>query len=86
MSYLFYGLHILLFILSGFDGISPCMLANFPFSMDWDNKIADRNPYNRFRFGIPSEKDKADFAFIQHIFASLSAIDCSSILIILNED
>jgi type I restriction enzyme M protein len=40
------------------------VLANFPFSMDWDNKIAARDPYNRFRFGIPPEKDKADFAFI----------------------
>jgi type I restriction-modification system DNA methylase subunit len=23
-------------------------------------------PYSRFGFGIPPEKDKADFAFIQH--------------------
>jgi type I restriction enzyme M protein len=58
------------------------VLANFPFSMDWDNKIAARDPYNRFRFGIPPEKDKADFAFIQHMFSSLNengqaAIICS---------
>jgi type I restriction enzyme M protein len=58
------------------------VLANFPFSMDWDNKIAARDPYNRFRFGIPPEKDKADFAYIQHMFASLNrngqaAIICS---------
>lgn len=58
------------------------VLANFPFSMDWDNKIADKDPYNRFRFGIPSEKGKADFAFIQHMFAQLNekgqaAIVCS---------
>jgi type I restriction enzyme M protein len=58
------------------------VLANFPFSMDWDNKIAAKDPYNRFRFGIPPEKDKADFAFIQHMFASLNrngqaAIICS---------
>jgi len=50
--------------------------------MNWDNKIAARDPYNRFRFGIPPEKDKADFAFIQHMFSSLSgngqaAIICS---------
>jgi type I restriction enzyme M protein len=50
--------------------------------MDWDNKIAAKDPYNRFRFGIPPEKDKADFAFIQHMFASLNrngqaAIICS---------
>jgi type I restriction enzyme M protein len=58
------------------------VLANFPFSMDWDNKNAARDPYNRFRFGIPPTQDKADFAFIQHRFASLNrngqaAIICS---------
>ena len=58
------------------------VLANFPFSMDWDNKIASKDPYNRFRFGIPPEKDKADFAFIQHMFSSLNnkgqvAVICS---------
>jgi type I restriction enzyme M protein len=58
------------------------VLANFPFSMDWDNSIAARDPYNRFRFGIPPSQDKADFAFIQHIFSSLNskgqaAIICS---------
>ncbi len=58
------------------------ILANFPFSMNWDNKIASKDPYNRFRFGIPPERDKADFAFIQHMFTSLNdkgqaAIICS---------
>jgi type I restriction enzyme M protein len=58
------------------------VLANFPFSMDWDNKGAEKDPYNRFRFGIPPAKDKADFAFIQHMFAQLNpkgqaAIICS---------
>jgi type I restriction enzyme M protein len=58
------------------------VLANFPFSMDWNNKIAARDPYNRFRFGIPPEKDKADFAFIQHMYSNLNnkgqaAIICS---------
>ena len=58
------------------------VLANFPFSMDWDNKNAARDPYNRFRFGIPPSQDKADFAFIQHMFSSLNnkgqaAIICS---------
>ena len=58
------------------------VLANFPFSMDWDSKVAAKDPYNRFRFGIPPEKDKADFAFIQHMFSSLNekgqvAVICS---------
>lgn len=50
--------------------------------MNWDNKIALKDPYDRFRFGIPPGKDKADFAFIQHMFSSLNekgqaAIICS---------
>jgi type I restriction enzyme M protein len=58
------------------------VIANFPFSMDWDNKIASKDPYNRFRFGVPSSKGKADFAFIQHMFSCLNdrgqaAIICS---------
>jgi len=47
------------------------VLANFPFSENWDSKNAAKDPYNRFRFGIPPEKDKADFAFIQHMYAAL---------------
>lgn len=58
------------------------VLANFPFSMDWDNKGVEKDSYNRFRFGIPPAKDKADFAFIQHMFSQLNekgqaAIICS---------
>jgi len=58
------------------------VLANFPFSMDWDNKGAEKDPYSRFRFGTPPSKDKADFAFIQHMFSQLNekgqaAIICS---------
>ena len=58
------------------------VLANFPFSMDWDSKGAGNDPYDRFRFGMPPSKDKADFAFIQHMLAQLNdkgqaAIICS---------
>lgn len=58
------------------------VLANFPFSMDWDNSGAAKDPYGRFRYGIAPAKDKADFAFIQHMLASLNgkgraAIICS---------
>lgn len=58
------------------------VLTNFPFSMNWDNKGAEKDPYHRFRFGIPPAKDKADFAFIQHMFSQLNekgqaAIICS---------
>ena len=58
------------------------VLANFPFSMDWDNSSASKDPYNRFAYGIPPAKDKADYAFILHMLASLNekgqaAIVCS---------
>jgi type I restriction enzyme M protein len=58
------------------------VLANFPFSMDWNNSNADKDPYGRFQYGIPPSKDKADFAFILHMLASLNekgqaAIICS---------
>lgn len=58
------------------------VLANFPFSMDWDNNGADSDPHGRFKFGVPPAKNKADFAFIQHMYAHLNnrgqaAIVCS---------
>jgi type I restriction enzyme M protein len=58
------------------------VLANFPFSMNWDNKQASNDPYNRYEFGIPPGQDKADFAFIQHMYSSLDekgqvAVICS---------
>ena len=58
------------------------ILANFPFSMDWDNKSADKDPYDRFSFGVPPANGKADFAFIQHMYSQLNdtgqaAIICS---------
>lgn len=58
------------------------VIANFPFSMDWDNKGAEKDPYSRFKFGVPPDKDKADFAFIQHMYSQLNekgqaAIICS---------
>lgn len=48
------------------------VLANFPFSMDWDSSNAANDPYGRFKFGIPPSKGKADFAFIQHIYSILN--------------
>lgn len=48
------------------------VLANFPFSEDWNNTNAAKDPYKRFAYGIPPSKDKADFAFIQHMFSCLN--------------
>ena len=58
------------------------VLANFPFSMNWNNSTASKDPYNRFAYGIPPAKDKADYAFILHMLSSLNekgqaAIICS---------
>jgi type I restriction enzyme M protein len=59
------------------------VLANFPFGMDWGNKQAGKDSYQRFKFGVPSGRRKADFAYIQHMFSSLNnngqaAIICSN--------
>jgi type I restriction enzyme M protein len=48
------------------------VLANFPFSEDWDNSGKENDEYDRFVYGIPPSKNKADFAFIQHMLACLN--------------
>lgn len=47
------------------------VIANPPFSLDeWGREIAERDPWGRFRFGIPP-KGKGDLAFVQHMVATL---------------
>ena len=48
------------------------VLANFPFSENWKAEGKENDPYDRFRLGIPPAKDKADFAFIQHMYSTLN--------------
>ena len=48
------------------------ILANFPFSENWKAQGKENDPYDRFRLGIPPAKDKADFAFIQHMYSTLN--------------
>jgi type I restriction enzyme M protein len=48
------------------------VLANFPFSENWNPSGKDQDGYERFGYGIPPEKDKADFSFIQHMLKSLN--------------
>ena len=48
------------------------ILANFPFSEDWKSSGKDKDAFNRFNYGLPPSKKKADFAFIQHMIASLN--------------
>ncbi|MGE5657045.1 MAG: N-6 DNA methylase, partial [Actinomycetota bacterium] len=48
------------------------IIANPPFSMKmWGDDIATFDRYNRFPYGIPP-KSSSDFAFIQHILATLN--------------
>jgi type I restriction enzyme M protein len=47
------------------------VIANPPFSLDeWGRETAEKDPYGRFRFGIPP-KTKGDLAFVQHMVATL---------------
>jgi len=48
------------------------VLANYPFSENWKAAGKENDPYNRFKFGLPPAKDKADFAFIQHMYSILN--------------
>lgn len=48
------------------------VLANFPFSEDWKPSGKDKDAFGRFRYGMPTAKKKADFAFIQHMLSSLN--------------
>ncbi|ABX12502.1 type I restriction-modification system, M subunit [Nitrosopumilus maritimus SCM1] len=58
------------------------VLANFPFSENWEASGKENDGYGRFKYGIAPAKDKADFAFILHMLSSLNengkaAIVCS---------
>lgn len=56
------------------------VIANFPFSMDWEHGKAANDPYGRFMFGIPPSKGKADFAFIQHMYSILNKTGKAAII------
>ena len=47
------------------------VISNPPFSLkNWGYDTAQNDPYKRFRFGIPP-KSYADYAFVQHVIASV---------------
>ncbi|GAK41827.1 type I restriction-modification system subunit M [Paenibacillus urinalis] len=49
------------------------VIANPPFSLkEWGREEAEHDPYGRFQYGIPP-KNAGDYAFIQHMVASLKA-------------
>lgn len=46
------------------------VIANPPFSLDdWGREVAEKDPFGRFRFGIPP-KTKGDLGFVQHMIAT----------------
>lgn len=47
------------------------VIANFPFSEDWAKDRCKDDPYNRWKWGL-ARADRADYAFIQHMIASLN--------------
>ncbi len=56
------------------------VLANFPFSIDWNSSRGSNDPYSRFKFGVSPSKGKADFAFIQHIHSILNTTGMAAII------
>ncbi|MBC5793540.1 MAG: SAM-dependent DNA methyltransferase, partial [Nanohaloarchaea archaeon] len=47
------------------------VLANPPFSADWQKDACQDDKFNRFDWGM-ARADRADYAFIQHMIASLN--------------
>lgn len=49
------------------------VIANPPFSLDeWGIEVAEHDGFGRFHYGVPP-KAKGDFAFVQHMVATLNA-------------
>ena len=48
------------------------VIANYPFSRNWDSEKGEKDPYGRYPFGIPPSKGKADYAFIQEMYSHLN--------------
>lgn len=49
------------------------VIANYPFSQNWNEKdYASKDSWNRFQLGLSPKKKRADFAFIQHMYSILN--------------
>ena len=48
------------------------VIANYPFSRNWDSEQGQKDPYGRYPFGIPQSNGKADYAFIQEMYSHLN--------------
>ena len=62
--------------LTQFDRI----IANPPFSLKWNSSEVENDLFNRFIYGIPP-KNSADFAFTQHMIASLNDTGLMAIVV-----
>jgi type I restriction enzyme M protein len=57
------------------------VIANPPFSLDqWGVEEAESDGHRRFRYGIPP-KSKGDFAFVQHMIATLNATGRAGVIV-----
>jgi len=56
------------------------VLANYPFSENWKAQGKESDPYKRFELGIPPAKDRADFAFILHMYTILNKTGKAAII------
>ena len=48
------------------------VIANYPFSRDWDSARGEKDPFGRYTFGISGSKGQADYAFIQEMYSHLN--------------
>ena len=57
------------------------VVANPPFSLDqWGYEDVADDPYRRFSYGLPP-KSKGDFAFVQHMIATLNPIGRAGVIV-----
>ena len=56
------------------------VIANPPFSLkNWGREEAEKDTYGRFQYGLPP-KNAGDYAFVQHMIASLNSIGIAGIV------
>jgi type I restriction enzyme M protein len=62
-----------------------CVIANPPFSLkDWGAEVWESDPWGRATHGIPPDK-KGDYAFIQHMIASMAESGTSRMAVVAPE-
>lgn len=64
-------------------GTFDCVIANPPFSLkEWGRELWEADPWSRAAFGLPPES-YGDFAFVQHMIASMSRTGKSRMAVVL---